>query len=444
MLHRWLAYITIGQAILHSILYLHVAVVEGKHKQWVVMQAWYCGSIASIAFFFTIVFSIVTIRRRAYEFFLLVHIALSVLVLVGTYIHVSDLFNTKWSGYVLYLWIAIVFWAFDRLARIFRLARNGIARATVTIIDDEYVRVDIHRAKAQGHAYLYFPTLTYRFWENHPFSVATSQTTALETSQKLKSSITPSLTSHMFSLFSQESASSTITCPSLELKSLRSYASDETGPKSPMGSILAPISPMSPGSAYFPFPPTPSDKSFFAASPTSTTNLVLPYHEDKEKPLPPKPAYMTFFMRTHSGMTSLLRKRTSLPVLVEASYGLPKNLDRYPILICIAGGVGITAILPYLHAHKGATRLFWGSRSRALVSALREETRGNEGEIVVGKRLFVKLTLQREFARVADSMDIAVVVSGPKGMANDVREFVCKVARTRVGDVRFLDESFGW
>jgi NAD(P)H-flavin reductase len=149
-------------------------------------------------------------------------------------------------------------------------------------------------------------------------------------------------------------------------------------------------------------------------------------------------------MRTHSGTTAKLRKRTSLPVLVESSYGLPKPLDAYPLLICVAGGVGITAILPYLHAHKGQAKLFWGSRSQALVNALKEEVRGYGGEIIVGRRLFVKLALQREFEKVNDDVAVAVVVSGPKGMGDDVRELVCEIAKARRGDVRLLDENFGW
>lgn len=119
-------------------------------------------------------------------------------------------------------------------------------------------------------------------------------------------------------------------------------------------------------------------------------------------------------------------------------------MSLYPVLICVAGGVGITAILPYLHAHRGTTKLYWGLRSQGLVHALRDEIRGYNGEVIVGKRLFIKLVLQREFARVDAGTPVAVVVSGPRSMGEDVREFCCEAAGNRYGEVRFLDENFSW
>lgn len=119
-------------------------------------------------------------------------------------------------------------------------------------------------------------------------------------------------------------------------------------------------------------------------------------------------------------------------------------MSTYPVLICVAGGVGITAILPYLHVHRGITRLYWGSRSQGLVNALRDEIKGYNGEIAVGRRLFVKLVLQRELNRVDGDTPVAVVVSGPRSMCEEVREFCCEVATKRQGEVRFLDESFSW
>lgn len=56
--------------------------------------------------------------------------------------------------------------------RLARLVRNGIKTARVAVIDDDYVRVDIEQVSGSGHAYLYFPTLTWRVWENLLFSVA--------------------------------------------------------------------------------------------------------------------------------------------------------------------------------------------------------------------------------------------------------------------------------
>ena len=119
-------------------------------------------------------------------------------------------------------------------------------------------------------------------------------------------------------------------------------------------------------------------------------------------------------------------------------------MSKFPILVCVAGGVGITAVMPYLHAHRGTTRLYWGSRSQGLVNALRDEICGYNGEVLVGRRLLVKLALQTELARFDSGTPIAIVVSGPKAMCEEVRQFCCEVAMKRKGEVRFLDENFSW
>jgi hypothetical protein len=354
-----------------------------------------------------------------YEIFLFVHIAITVLALVGIYFHITYLYSTQVSGWVVYLWFCVFFWSYDRVARIVRLCLNGVNKAYITIIDEEYIRVDIPSAQGRGHAYLYFPTLTWRFWENHPFSIATSR------------GRDPELTSyfhHVLPSFGSERAGFDVN--SIEGKD------DPLGPTS-MKSPVSPLTLMTPISPWpLTSPHIPSGKSLL--SPQSTNHLLLSPGERTPE------SGLSFFMRTHDGTTSDLRRQTTLPVLVEASYGPPKDMSNYPILVCVAGGVGITAILPYLHAHRGTTRLYWGSRSQGLVNALRDEIRGYNGEVSIGRRLFVKLALQRELARFDSGTPIGIVVSGPKAMCEEVREFCCEVAKKRKGEVRFLDENFSW
>lgn len=54
------------------------------------------------------------------------------------------------------------------------MARNGINTGRVTVVGEDYVRLDISGVSATGQAYLYFPTLTWRVCVNHPFSAAGS------------------------------------------------------------------------------------------------------------------------------------------------------------------------------------------------------------------------------------------------------------------------------
>jgi hypothetical protein len=89
--------------------------------------------------------------------------------------------------------------------------------------------------------------------------------------------------------------------------------------------------------------------------------------------------------------------------------------------------------------------LFWGCRSGALVAALRDEVVAYPGEVLVGARLDVSRILWREVMSVDETWKVAICVSGPKGMADDVRRTVCEIARMRrKGVITFVDECFGW
>lgn len=63
-------------------------------------------------------------------------------------------------------------------------------------------------------------------------------------------------------------------------------------------------------------------------------------------------AGLTFYIRDKTGITAALRKPTSLPFCWRSySSQSPSSLNRSPIMVVIAGSVGITAVLPYLRTH---------------------------------------------------------------------------------------------
>ena len=173
LLHRWVGYIAIVQACVHSAALLHVYIRIEAYETDVHLPYWYWGVIATVAMVILWPLSILPLRRRLYEFFLLSHIALTILVLVGCYLHVWYLYENNW-GYEIWVYTAGAVWGVDRILRVWRFARNGLRRARITKLDDDYLRVDIDGVSAHGHVYLYFPTLSLKFWENHPFSVASS------------------------------------------------------------------------------------------------------------------------------------------------------------------------------------------------------------------------------------------------------------------------------
>ncbi|KAI5360102.1 putative ferric reductase transmembrane component-like domain-containing protein [Septoria linicola] len=408
LLHRWIAFICTLQACVHSAILLQIYVnqpdydyiSESKSPYWV----W--GIVATLGLVILLPTSILPIRRKVYELFLAWHVVLAFFVLIGGYYHVVLCFGHQW-GYETWLLIAFACWTFDRVMRILRITRNGIRTARVTIIDEDYIRLDISGVAASGHAYLYFPTLTWRVWENHPFSIVGALSAHQEPDH------------HM----SEQSSQSSIRDPTEKLPS----------------QTIAPI-----------------------ASPPPQQDLPHTHHPG-----------LTFFIRTHTGTTSLLRARKSLPILIESSYGhnifsgigssnssKSTPLSTYPNLICIAGGVGITALLPHLTSHNPfnsntSKRLYWGVRSLALVSALHNTLSSYahanvEVEIVQNGGRLDLIGIVEKAVREDGGVGTAIVVSGPGSMADEVRVLVsrCVKKEGRQGNggvvVRFVEESFTW
>jgi predicted ferric reductase len=123
--------------------------------------------------------SVLIIRQRAYELFLITHVVMAVITVVGCWYHVYIGYENTF-GYETWLYATIAVWFFDRLARVARMLKTGTRRAKVIDIGSTIVRVDIPNIRwaAPGHTvYVYFPTLhPLRQWESHPFSMLPTAT----------------------------------------------------------------------------------------------------------------------------------------------------------------------------------------------------------------------------------------------------------------------------
>lgn len=368
LLHRWVAWIATLQAILHSVIYLRIYIHDGTHASESKLPYWVWGVVATLCMSILLPSSIFPIRKNVYEFFLAWHVLLSIFVLAGCYWHILERFERQW-GYENWIYTAIAIWGFERAMRLARLARNGVKTARVTVIDEDYVRINIEHVSGSGHAYLYFPTLTWRVWENHPFSVS---------SAVLPPSDRPSTLKH-----------------DADVEKHGSSADDSE-----------------------------SDS-----------------HERRDKTH--TKIGLTFLLRTKTGVTGQLRKHAALPVLVESAYGPHEDFSEYSLLICIAGGVGITACVPYLRAHPGATKLFWGARSQGIIDDMAPSLRGVEQETYIGRRMNIANVLHKE---LSDSATTAVVlVSGPSEMADEVRCVISELGRQKKGlKVKLAEEAFSW
>ena len=367
LLHRWVARIAVIEAILHSVVFLRDWAVQGRLEEDQVLPYWWWGCIATIAASLLLPLSIPLIRQRSYEVFLAIHILFSVLVFLGSWYHIIFRYQHQW-GYETWLYAVFAVWGFDRLVRILRVLRVGTRTAKVVSIDKDYVRIDIKGVVAAGHVYLYF--LNWRFWENHPFSVASS--------------------------ILHQDQSEAAPPPSTPVKH---------GSPDGDGDIEA-----------------DGDKP-----PTRTVVRNLDHTVETG---------ISIYLRVHQGGTSVLRTKTQLPVLIEGAYGRHADLSDYPTLVCIAGGVGVTAVLPYMRAHPGNAYLYWGSRSQALTDSLKPLTGRFQAETVVGQRLDLRAILE------GYKDNFAVVVSGPPGMMDETRAIVSKLSRTR--RIKFVAESFSY
>lgn len=386
LLHRWVGYIAIIEAVVHSLVLLYSYVDSGSYSAESKEPYWYWGIIATLSMCIIWPLSYLPVRRALYEFFLLSHIVLTILILVGCYLHIWYLYKHYW-GYEIWIYTAGAVWGLDRVIRVWRFLRHGVRKAQISLIDEDYVRVEIEGVVAHGHVFLYFPTLSWRFWENHPFSVASSF------AGRVIPTATPVQLTHVADEEKQVHVSS---------------ANSE----------------MSAGS-----------------SEAETTAIST-----RPRPL------LTVLARVRGGLTASFARHVghSVPVLVESSYNNANEaaeLNRCTTLICIAGGVGISTVLPIMRTHPGSrARLYGGLRNESLKHALASEISGLDIVYSIGSRLDLPSIIKEELSRKDEAGDVGLVVSGPAGMADDVRRLVCEIGAcgSSVRGLVFVDESFSW
>lgn len=387
LLHRWIGYCLILEVAAHSILMylLHLLHLE-DHDTRSTQPAWICGMIGTIAFALLLPASMLPIRKRVYELFLVSHQFLASLALIATFLHLDYLFKRNW-GYEIWVYVGGGIWVFDRTLRLARIVSNGYRTARVSVVDEkaQCVRVEIDGIAAEGHVYLYFPTLSWRIWENHPFSV------------------------------------------------LSSFAGGAVNPE---------------------------DGAQIVQRKASATLGASQSNARRRAAIYPRTTLLVHAMNGFS-RSLILRVLSSpsrgilLPVLVESNYHANpaiRSLSHCSSLLCIAGGVGITAVIPIIKSFGGVrSRLEWGVRSEALVLALQPEvtalTRGPRAVEVntsVGKRLKVAEIVKEELGNEDDAGYLGVVVCGPLPMADDVRNAVAEFGSKAKRGVVFVDESFSW
>jgi len=395
LLHRWLGYWAVFHAVVHSLMLMANYMVTGTYKDELARLYWTWGIVGTVAACALFLFSLLWVRQRFYQFFFASHVVLALLFVLGYYYHIWYCYKYNW-GYEIWIFIAAGIWAADRALRLGRLAFHGSRTAVLTAIegtDGDYFRIDIeNKYLKHGVAYLCFITLDWHFWEAHPFSVA-----------------------------------------------LHSPGSNDNDGRAPYSNEDA----------------ENAEKS--TAVPQVTTAMSPSVGDSKH-------ATTTFFVRRRAGITEKLAARipgaaagstTRLRVLIDGPYDFSgsasSQLAQCSGVLYIAGGVGITACLQYLGQDgTKSSKLFWSVRkpglATALAPALAALSSNVQVETTVGQRLDLDSILGREMLDTKNGGPLAIVVCGPPGMADDVRQKVVSFARANPLSRPYvlLDEAFSW
>ncbi|KAF9014612.1 hypothetical protein BDZ89DRAFT_1046412 [Hymenopellis radicata] len=169
--HRFVGRMSLLFAIIHTIAYLIYAFMIGRMARNFTKLYWNCGFVALALFLILSTLpSIRFIRRLSYEVFLAGHIASTLLGLFVLFYHTLWRFAQEW------LYLTLLCWAIERLARVFKT--TSLLPITGALTDHGTVmRLDLYLTDAlairPGHfAHLRFPEV--RAIESHPFSIAAS------------------------------------------------------------------------------------------------------------------------------------------------------------------------------------------------------------------------------------------------------------------------------
>ncbi|KAI1176239.1 ferric reductase like transmembrane component [Nemania sp. FL0916] len=448
-LHRWSARVATVQAIVHSIAYT-VSYFQPGYKGYAdyaaeaAMPFYWWGIIATIAYALAASFAILPFRMKAYDAFLLFHIGLAILALVGCWYHLVPHFGLDY-GYQVWLYLAFAFWSADRMARLIRLAYYNHCGSSEAIVEKvpgcDVFQITVFPRVSWGfgpgqHSFLYIPWVgAGKFWESHPFSIAR---------------------------WTHEGESSTATLNPVDL----SDSSEDDSKVDPYVQVSTQKSNLS--EAYSP-------------GGEQEANTLLPHAR----------ASIQFLVRGHSGMTAALRKHMSL-----YSYGSSMNMSVYTegpyaghrttlqpfqladTVLCLVGGIGITHALGLIqefvtaNSNRGeetgrkskimrnAKRLVlaWSAKEMALIEHVRQNFLVDcEGAEYSFWCTDADASSSKEMAITAGRMNVASVIRshvehghqttvlacGPGNMADEARQEIIRCVRDGFR-VDLVEESFCW
>ncbi|EEY19540.1 ferric reductase transmembrane component 4 [Verticillium alfalfae VaMs.102] len=186
-----------------------------------------------------------------------------------------------------------------------------------------------------------------------------------------------------------------------------------------------------------------------SASPTRSSNDVEK-NERADVRISPvtdrENAGLTLFIRKSAGLTKALTTKDNVLTLLDGPYS---NNSTAPVLQCdrlllIGGGIGITALVPWIDRHPNV-KLSWSVKDSAkgLVRALENAIdRVEEKDVRVGSRLDFNALLDQE-VQLGWSR-IGVVVSGPGGLCDDAAAAVIAAGKRGKALFELEIDAYSW
>ncbi|KZT69849.1 hypothetical protein DAEQUDRAFT_756755 [Daedalea quercina L-15889] len=465
--HRYVARVATAEAIAHSFGYTAFSYITtgnwSDYHESLTQQYYATGVAATILMSVLIGLSMHPIRRHFYEFFLATHVTFSIAIIVLLFYH-TNIFEGEYNGY---LWPCVGFWVFDRGVRLLRIVMlnwrvfylkdDRLKRNKATAVYDpegDIIRLTVRPSTtfavgAGVHYYIYTPTLSFMFWENHPFTLSAWR-----------------------NIPTAGDAGTGAAAGAIEPEEIQQVP-EQTVSGAVGGSV--------------------DSKE---GSVVSKDNVHVPISGSSQQEL-------VFIIRPYKGMTKGLKNQLlkapgytkDLIVLVEGPYGTKANLASYERTLMISGGSGITGITSYLceqgpRASGRYTRFVWAAREESFVTDVLEKdlaqfvnrddvtldfylTRGSSQATAKDNKKGLEATLAKLSSRagaadgsrvtygkanVAELLDyeigqlltresqLAIVVCGPGRLADDVRREVVRSIGTTIdaSRIELYEESFGW
>jgi predicted ferric reductase len=155
---------------------------------------------------------------------------------------------------------------------------------------------------------------------------------------------------------------------------------------------------------------------------------------------------ISIYIKKHRGMTRFLQGNIDLPVLLDGPYrGNPsREVLKCDRILLIGGGIGITGLLTWTHAHINI-KLAWSLKesARPILQNLEPALSGIADKVVtVGQRLDIEALLTHEIEIGWNK--VGVVVCGPPGLCDDVRSAVVRFGKRERTVFELEVDAFGW